>query len=75
MPEKNFGSLRSAKSSPKFFFNCFTSHGCPNYRPRLGPEMGIYFYRIYIFCMDMGWPQNSSSSYFMEMSLLHDFFV
>ena len=37
MPEKNFGSLRSAKSSQKFFLARFARHGCPNYRPTLCP--------------------------------------
>ena len=47
MPEKNFGSLHSAKSSQKIFWLAslamarFARHGCPNYRPRLGPEFGL----------------------------------
>ena len=40
MPEKIFGSLRSAKKSPKFFWASFACHWGPNYRPtgRLGPD-------------------------------------
>ena len=34
MPEKIFGSLRSAENSQKNFGR----HGCQNYRPTLGPE-------------------------------------
>ena len=41
MPEKNFGSLRSAKNFLKFFLDRFARHGCPNYRPRLGPVIEL----------------------------------
>ena len=41
MLEKIFGSLRSAKNPPpqKNFLARFARHRCPNYRPRLGPDL------------------------------------